>query len=576
MILSTEMRFLGNQSRVERKAQLGSSEKRGRAIELPLLAVAATFFILHLVHLRADFPNHSPWMDWSKYTDEGWYGDAAIRHFQRGYWYVSGDFNPAAALPVWPLVESVVFRFTGVSVVAARALTIGVFGLILFASYLLVRRWQNLSAKVTERQSRSLAPAITVLLLAVSPFCYAFMRLAILEPMLILLTLLAMLAASYARPFEKGIGSGLSSTDGDRGGSILALLFLGLLTPLMILTKTTAVFLLPALFWLLFARAGYRLRSFFRMFLPIAALAATVWLGYYALVVRPHFLSDYRYLFSANAYTGITRDNAISALRDVFADGMWIGHIFFPLAVGAAVIALTFKHRLLRNALVPALLLWVLGYVAFLTYHDNFQPRYYLVVAVPLTMLVPIVFESIWNRRNVLAPLHHFAAVCAMASLAVVAVVDARQTLQFVRSPEYTFSDAADRIHQIVTSDSTHNPLLLSISGSDLSLMTGLPSICDDFGTLDLAIRVRSYRPGWFVTWNQVEDDKMGALAPLYRLRRIAAFPAMDDPERNLLILYRLDPLPPSAPHRSRPRQALHMMETSFRQQEQADSKLEH
>ena len=31
--------------------------------------------------------------------------------------------------------------------------------------------------------------------------------------------------------------------------------------------------------------------------------------------------------------------------------------------------------------------------------------------------------------------------------------------------------------------DAAHNPLLLSISGSQLSLMTGLPSICDDFGT---------------------------------------------------------------------------------------------
>ena len=49
------------------------------------------------------------------------------------------------------------------------------------------------------------------------------------------------------------------------------------------------------------------------------------------------------------------------------------------------------------------------------------------------------------------------------------------------------------------------------------------------------------YKPGWFATWNDVEDDKMEALAPMYRLERVAAFPAFDDPERNLLILYRLD-----------------------------------
>jgi len=59
-----------------------------------MLAIAAIFVALHFVHLQADFPNYSEWNDWSKYTDEGWYGDAAIRHYQLGHWYVTGDFNP--------------------------------------------------------------------------------------------------------------------------------------------------------------------------------------------------------------------------------------------------------------------------------------------------------------------------------------------------------------------------------------------------------------------------------------------------------------------------------------------------
>jgi len=28
---------------------------------------------IHFLHPRADFPNFSPWMDYAKYTDEGWY-----------------------------------------------------------------------------------------------------------------------------------------------------------------------------------------------------------------------------------------------------------------------------------------------------------------------------------------------------------------------------------------------------------------------------------------------------------------------------------------------------------------------
>jgi len=539
----------------EMSSRLASTRIVGRVLELCLLGAAAIFLVLHGVHLRADFPNHSPWMDWAKYTDEGWYGDAAIRHFQRGDWYVPGDFNPAAALPVWPLLEAAVFRFTGVNVVAARALTVGILGLILMTVYLLVRRWRTASKPLAVP---SLAPAAAVLLLAVSPFVYVFSRMAILEPLLILLTLLALLAASYLVP------------PGEQAHRVKKFIFaiaLGLLLPLMVLTKTTAIFLLPSIAWIVFARSGYKIRSAMKMVLPAGLLAAVVWAGYYGLVVRPHFLSDYEYLFSANGYTGITSTNAIEVLRDTFLDGMWLGNIVYPLALVSAVIALCIRPRLLRNPLLPALLLWIVGYLAFIAYHDNLQPRYYLVIVVPVTLLAVIVFESLWRRGELISSLYSPGALVFAAALLLVVATDARQTLGYVRHPEYTFASAANRIRDIVASQRSHNPLVLSISGSDLSLMTGLPSICDDFGTQDLSERVKSYHPGWYVAWNQVDDDKMDALTPIYHLQRVASFPAMDDPERNLLILYRLDPVEKTPPLRSRPRTIPQFLRTRFGQQ---------
>ncbi|MBS1798346.1 MAG: phospholipid carrier-dependent glycosyltransferase [Acidobacteria bacterium] len=527
-----------------------------RWLEVSLLTIAALFLLLHGIHLRADFPNHSPWMDWSKYTDEGWYGDAAIRHFQRGHWYVPGDFNPAAALPVWPLAESAVFRFTGVNIVAARSLSVATFVLIVLGAYLLVRRSARL-APLQQERSYSLAPAIAALLLAVSPFCYAFSRLAILEPMLILLTVLALLAASYLAP--RGATSAFRYW--------VPVVALGVLLPLMVLTKTTALFLFPCVAWMAFARSCYKPRQFFLMVAPAFAIGAVIWLTYFGFVVRPRFLEDYRYLFSANSYTGITSGNAVSVVQDTLLDGEWLGKLLYPLALIAIAIVPFVRQRLLRNPLVPSLMLWAAGYASFLAYHNNLQPRYYLVLAVPITLLLTVVFESLWNRRNVIAPLHHFAGAAAAFALLAVAVSDARQTVHYVYHPEYTFADAAQRIHQIVASDRAHNPLVLSISGSDLSLMTGLPSICDDFGTMDLEDRVRAYQPGWYIAWNQVDDDKMDALTPIYHLNRVAAFPAMDDPERNLLILYRLDPPVPSTPRRRRSRPVPRFLETNFGQQ---------
>src|SRR5580692_10242992 len=132
-----------------------------------ILAICG-FAAAHAWHLSADFPNHSPWyMDWAKYTDEGWYGNAAIRAHLFGNWYMPGDFNPAVAVPVWPFLEWILFFFTGVTIEAARGLAIAFFFANLLLSYLLLRtrgpRWMALLA---------------LSFLVVSPFLYCFSRLA--------------------------------------------------------------------------------------------------------------------------------------------------------------------------------------------------------------------------------------------------------------------------------------------------------------------------------------------------------------------------------------------------------------
>ena len=542
---------LPDRPRLERAPALASSSPLS-IVRWLLLAAAAVLFALHFLHLAADFPNHSPWMDWAKYTDEGWYGDAAVRHFDLGHWYVRGDFNPAAALPVWPLLEALLFRFTGVGVVPARALTVAVFGFILLCAYLFLRR------AVPVRRGAAVAPAAAVLLLAASPFCYAFMRMAILEPLLILLTLLCLLVAAAFSPHAASPWQRL-----------LPPLTLGLLLPLLLLTKTTGLFLLPAIAWMVAARCGFELRSLFKLGGLTALLALGLWLLYFNLLVRPHYLDDYRYLFSANAYTGITAATAFAVLRNTLRDGQWIGFLLYPLTL-LALLATLLWSRLRGNPFAVSLLLWALGYAAFLAYHNNLQPRYYLVIAIPLTMLLALMLDVTWQSG------YRAPAAAMAAALLVVAVRDTRSTLSYVRSPEYTFVAAAQKIQQIVAANPTHRNLLLSISGSDLSLMTGLPSICDDFGTLELEARVALYRPGWYLSWNQVDDDKMDALTPLFHLERVASFPALDDPDRNLLILYRLDPADRYRPPSHRLRRPLPKRLISKLGQQPSASQLQH
>ena len=534
------------------------SARLHRLLSLVLLLVSAAFLALHFVHLTADFPNHSRWMDWSKFTDEGWYGDAAIRHGQLGHWYQPGDFNPAVALPVWPLLEAAVFHVTGVSLIAARALTVSVFAATMLLAWLLISRralashgesvhyptkWRDIRephevAGAGTWSFLDLSAAAATLLLAVSPFCFVFTRLAILEPLLVLLTLLALYAAQSVTVRANAAALWRAN--------LLPLTTLALLFPLIVLTKTTGTFLIPAILWMLFAALDYNLRRFATAAVPIAAVSTGLWLAYYLGIVRPHYLLDYRYLFSANAYTGITRANFFSTLWWTLHGGFWIGRLLYTLALAAFVLAVLRWRTLRATPLIPALLLWALGYAAFLAYHNNLQPRYYLVIAIPLLMLVPVAIADL------LLPMLRThaarrAALTVVSALLLVAVVSAaRQTLRFVLHPQYTFVNAARAIARDIrtadAADPRHNPLILSISGSDISLITGLPSICDDFGTLELSDRVQRFHPGWYVSWNQIDDDKMDTLDPFYRPVRVAAYPAFDDPDRNLLILYRLDP----------------------------------
>jgi hypothetical protein len=510
-----------------------------RLLSITLLLLSALFYALHFLHLKADFPNHSPWVDWSKYTDEGWYGDAAIRHYLSGHWYFQGDFNPAVALPIWPAIELLVFKFTGVSAIAARALTLAVFGITLLTLFLLIQRHTR---PRSSDSGQPLAAAITVFFLCTSPLLYVFERMAILEPLLIALTALALLAASSMRPIR---WRHLTLH------SVLPASFLTLLLPAMVLTKTTAICLFPAIFYMVWARAGYRIVPAIRLALPPLIGGATLWFAYFYLFVRPHYLADYRYLFSANAYTGIELEPAAKVVLNTITDGAWMGAPLYIAFFVLLALTLFWRPRLLSNPIFPSLLLWIGGYFAFLAYHNNLQPRYYLVVAVPITAVVAL---GIDNLRQVEGPRANLlASILAVIVVIAIAVPNAVQLLGYVLHPTYEFDAAAQGIKRIVLADKTHSHLILSISGSDLTLMTGLPSIDDDFGTLDLDERVKQYQPGWYAAWNEVEDDKADSLTPMYQIQRVAAFPAYDDPDRNLLILYRLDPAtetPPPPQHK--------------------------
>jgi hypothetical protein len=588
------------------------------------LLIIIGFALLHTLHLTADFPNHTPWfMDWAKYTDEGWYGNAAVRAHLFGNWYIPGDFNPAPAVPVWPFLEWVLFFFTGVSLQAARGLAVAFFFCNLLLSYLLLRtsgpRWMGFLA---------------LTLIVTSPFLYCFSRLAILEPMLIAFTLAALNLAVRLPRWRRPLAASAA---------------IGVLFTLMMLTKTTAVFLLPALGWAMLAPLW---RSTRKLALRSAAAAVTTFAASFglwmALVVHFGFLADYKYLFFINKYNKPKEFYwPLLSFWWSFHGGLWVDHILIPLAglVTLGAILAFFAHgsararrmagasteirgprqaaadccgaarsssveqkaqarNLLLDPVFGASILAAAGYILFMTYQNHPQPRYFAVVAFFSLFVVAQGAHALLSAKPVhesrpvrepepsptakegemaegfsdkytpragaepssgdqkapigcassdegahppCCPFRRGApvfgwAVIALAALA--ALVNGLQTLNYAAHPEYTFIDAAQRLTSYIDTHPNGQRLLVSISGDQITLATHLPSLCDDFGTRELVTKLAQAQPGWYAAWNDLDPGTLEDIHTHFSLEQVASFRAFDDPERNVLVLFKLHPLP--------------------------------
>ena len=511
------------------------------------VVVIGAFAVMHAVNLAADFPNHTPWYgDWAKYTDEGWYGNAAIRAHLLGHWYVPGDFNPAPAVPVWPFLEWVLFFFTGVSVEAARGLAVALFFASLLLSYGLLHprgpKWMALLA---------------LTLMVTSPFLYCFSRLAILEPLLTTLMLAALnLTVRLPRTRHPIVISAL----------------IGVLFTMMILTKTTAVFLLPALGWALFASFGERgnaasksarwsLRTWFHdtaLRCGVTVLAAFVLsFGAWMLLVKSlGYYGDYRYLFFINTYVKPTEFYwPLMSFWWSFHGSIWIDRILIPLAgvlILAALVAATvfsrrdeWGNRLVLDPVFGASVLAACGYILFMTYQNHPQPRYFAVVAVFCFLIVAMGVEALSSA----AGLGRAFGLGALGLCVIAAVVNSMWTISYATHPQYTFVTAAHRLTQYIDEHPNGNRLLVSISGDEITLLTHLPSICDDFSMHtpdypDLATKLAKYQPGWWATWNVIDPGTLEDIHRHFSLEQVAEFHAFDDPDRNVLVLFKLHPLP--------------------------------
>ena len=301
------------------------------------------------------------------------------------------------------------------------------------------------------------------------------------------------------------------------------------------LTKSTGLFLAAAVLYQLTATLGRTRRGSVKPVAVVVGTAIVLWLAYYALLVRPHYLDDYRLLFAINRYR-VHLSIVLKVAFNTLWDGMWIDRVVFPAALVVLVLSLTWLRELWRVPLFGSSVVAVVGYMTFICYHGNLQPRYYLVVSMPVVIVLVLGLETLWERRRGLG-----WGLCGAVGLVMVAMMV--HTVRYAIHPEYSLATAADSIAAQMRADTSARQILVSGTAANVTLLTGVPSLCPYYTTHGLDPVLDQYKPGWYAAWKPLEDDNVKTLRERYRLVEKAHYRVFDDPGRQVLVLYRMEKL---------------------------------
>jgi hypothetical protein len=475
---------------------------------LVLLLLAVCLLTLRLWHIRADFPDfHFYSQERARFTDEGFYTSAALHYFTLGRVYVPGSWNPGVFMPVWPLLVGLVFHFTGISVVAARSLAVVCTWFGVWLAYAVARRYR----------SQTFA-CLAAFLMAASALGFFYGRLAILEPPFVMFLLLAIYLASKVQP-----------------GNYLLAGVVGMVFVVATLTKTTAPFLLPAVLYPIWANNRANRSVAWRM-LAVSLAVILLLLGCAKLIWLLHYESDAKIILALRPWWQL--EHSPLRLLRFFFRGTWIDPVLFPLALVGCLAAALRLRFFWRDTLFMTAFLWEAGYAAFIAFHYDGPPRYFVTLIAPTIWLALIFMEWLWQANN-------RVALAAGACVAVSVLWNLASIGDYLTHPRYSLVDTSAAIKRMIVAEHKVNParseLLIGRGADEISLLSGGLRAIDSDGAMPLAEKLDVYRPGWFMDWTAGQPTlRMETVATHRRLEERAAFPELDRYRNAGIVLYRI------------------------------------
>ena len=225
------------------------------------------------------------------------------------------------------------------------------------------------------------------------------------------------------------------------------------------------------------------------------------------------------------------------------SDGRWVYPRLYVLAILLVIASVVWLRELWRKPLFGSAVLIAAGYLTFIGYHTNLQPRYYLVLAPSIVIVLVLALRVLAARaldggREMRAALFVYAFVLGI-SLPWLGL----GTIGYVLHPQYTFVSAAKGFGAIIAAQPGARRLVVGNQGDELSLWNGVPAICAEYSAEPPEAVLQRYEPGWYVDMLGGKPTPMRRrLEATYRLQERAQYEVFDDPDRHTLALYQLLP----------------------------------
>ncbi|MEO0373578.1 MAG: glycosyltransferase family 39 protein [Cyanobacteria bacterium P01_A01_bin.17] len=463
---------------------------------------------LRFTNLQADFPSGLTGST-ALYTDEGLWARNAVAALRSGAWYVQDGYNPILSVPVIPLLQMFLFRLFGVSLVAARSLVAASSIILLGLVYALLRRF-------LQRELAIWGP----LIIAGSYSFFAYSRIALLEiPMLCFAVLSLLIALRTEASYVSVVASAVA-------------LYLG------ILTKTTALFVLPVIYLAVLMQRGSRTKKLFKM-LALTLTLLILFATYYALVVQP-FTSDYQTFSDTNISSQVATSSwrFITELKAIARVSLKLYPLLLPSYLGAAFLLLCLRSYRL-NPLFLAASLWAAS--AFLAlFSTHYHPsRYFVILIVPMALTIPLAMEAAIDPRRI-RQIKRGALTFAVIIMLTANL--ARITLHMAQ-PQFTFVRMAESVGVYMRRYGDQNSASLIGEFADtISLVSELDPVDIKRGSLALEARIKQFNPQLFVSLGEMGDQEFEALSDDYRIEKIQTYNVFNNyAQGRPVFLYRLE-----------------------------------